>query len=95
MRVELVYTPECTSVPKLLDMLEVAVAEAGLPLAIEVVRTQSIREQSTSHAGIRIDGLLVSEITSDRPEPTFVDRVWELLTGKWRECTDPLRLRGD
>ena len=92
MRVELVYTPECTTVPKLLDMMEMAVAEAGLPLQIEVVRTQSIREQSTSHAGIRINGDLVKEIPGDKPEPRFVDKVWDLLVGRWQDFTDPVRL---
>jgi hypothetical protein len=92
MRVELVYTPECTTVPKLLDMMEMAVAEAGLPLQIEVVRAQSIREQSNSHSGIRINGDLVKEMAGDKPEPSFIDKVWDLLVGRWRECTDPTRL---
>ena len=92
MRVELVYTPECTTVPKLLNMMEMAVAEAGLPLQIEVVKTQSIREQSTSHAGIRINGDLVKEIPGDKPEPSFVDKVWDLLVGRWRDYYDPIRL---
>ncbi|MBX9667677.1 MAG: hypothetical protein K2X93_08675 [Candidatus Obscuribacterales bacterium] len=79
MRIELIYSPGCTRYKKLLNRLELVIAEERLPLPIEVVEENSAEETPF----IRIDGEDVesSEVLS------CLEKMRAVVTDKWTSIT--------
>ncbi len=77
MRVELVYTPGCTSFRKALDHLETVIAEERLPLPIEL--TESSEKQVPR---IKLDGETLAESAHN-----CVEELRQQISTKWQDLT--------
>lgn len=97
MRVELIYSPGCTSYKKTLDVLETVIAEERLPIAIELTQTDKKGKPI-----IRINGTELGEATHEfEGDPCFLssssklvgtgapclEQLRSLLSQKWQELT--------
>lgn len=89
MRVELMYEPG-SSIRRVLDILETAIAEERLPVPVELIE---VGEQTRRAPVVRIEGQEFSclQLTHVGPSygrnevSTFIDQVRNLLAEKWSE----------
>ena len=104
MRVELLYTPGCSSYKKALSTLETVIAEERLPLHIETIETS---RPVLANSTIRIDGLEVGELLVE-PQGDFcrlyktntglsntpeVESLRALIWKKWKDITESSLLK--
>jgi|SRR5215467_2552609 len=102
MRVELIYTPGCSSYKKALNTLETAIAEERLPIPVEVVESSRADSLHVASHTIRIDGHDLCELPV-RPQGEFcrlyntrqglsgvpcIEIIREILWKKWKELTE-------
>jgi hypothetical protein len=88
MRVELMYEPG-SSIRRVLDILETAIAEERLPVPVELVEVTEIRRAPV----VRIEGQEFSclQLTPVGPSngrhevSSFIDQVRRVLSEKWSE----------
>ena len=80
MRVELVYTPGCTSYQKALSVLQTVIAEERLPLPVEL--TESTGNQAPR---INIDG----ETLADSAH-SCIEELRNQISAKWQDMTSKM-----
>ena len=80
MRVELVYTPGCTTYKKALHLLETVIAEERLPIPVEL--TAHPAESDKQAPSIRLDGVALSDAAHGCGEELRL-----LLCRRWNELT--------
>jgi hypothetical protein len=86
MRVELIYSPGCSTYKKALQVLETVIAEERLPIAIEI--TESTGDNQPS---IRINGITLSEPSHEFEGDTCFLSSSSKLVGSGAPCVDQLR----
>ena len=80
MRVELVYTPGCTSYRKALSILETVIAEERLPIPVELT------EASESQAPrIILDGETMTESAH-----SCIEEMRSQISAKWQDLTSKM-----
>lgn len=80
MRVQLIYTPGCTSYRKALDKLETIIAEERLPIPVELT------EADGSHGPrIHLDGVAIAESAHH-----CIDELRSSISIKWQEITSKM-----
>lgn len=80
MRIELVYSPGCTSYRKALGLLETVIAEEQLPIAVQLT------EASESHAPkIKLDGESLAESAHH-----CIEELRGHISAKWTELTSKM-----
>lgn len=90
MRVELMYEPG-SSIRRVLDILETAIAEERLPVPVELIEISETRRAPV----VRIEGQEFSclQLTTVGPRSggnevsAFIDQVRQVLSQKWSELT--------
>jgi len=102
MRVELIYTPGCSSYKKLLDKLETVIAEERLPIPVHVIETVTEALKFTPTPTVRIDGDEVDAMTVE-PQGEFcrlyqgvqgssqlpcIEALRDLLHRRWKDITE-------
>lgn len=80
MRVELVYTPGCTSYQKALSILETIIAEERLPIPVEL--TEAAESQSPR---IKLDGEALAESAHH-----CIEELRSHISAKWFEITSKM-----
>ena len=80
MRVELVYTPGCTSYKKALHLLETVIAEERLPLYVELHETGEGQKPC-----IKLDGETLSDSAHH-----CVEELRALISRRWHDLTNML-----
>ncbi len=101
MRIELLYTPGCSSYKKALDVLETVIAEERLPIPVELVDSDSGDYRPAASHTIRVDGVDFDDLPV-APQGEYcrlystragissypcVERLREFLHNAWRELT--------
>jgi hypothetical protein len=86
MRIELLYSPGCSSYKKALDTLEHIIAEERLPLPVELVEDHGY---ICGEPKVRIDGELLTQLGRKSHSYTsgYLDHVQEILCYKWKQLT--------
>jgi hypothetical protein len=79
MRIELLYSPGCSTYKKALSTLEHIIAEERLPLPVELVEDKYLIK---GEPHVRIDGEILG-----RKSHSYLDHVHEILCHKWKELT--------
>lgn len=80
MRVELVYTPGCTSYQKALSILETIIAEERLPIPVELT------EATESHSPrVKLDGETIAESAHH-----CIEELRGMISAKWHELTSKM-----
>ncbi|MBX9569952.1 MAG: hypothetical protein K2X77_13725 [Candidatus Obscuribacterales bacterium] len=79
MRVELVYTPGCTSYRKALHLLETVIAEERLPIYVELQVHEGSEGQTPC---IKVDGEKLSDSAHQ-----CVEELRGLISRRWNELT--------
>ncbi len=82
MRIELLYSPGCSTYKKALSTLEHIIAEERLPLPVELVEDNCFLKGEPQ---VRIDGELLTQL--GKKSHTYLDHVHEILCHKWRAHT--------
>lgn len=84
MRVELIYTPGCTSYRKALDKLETIIAEERLPIPVELT------EASGSHAPrIHLDGEAIADSAQH-----CIEELRAHISKRWHDITSKMLRQG-